>query len=151
MSDTTTEKVYLLTGQHLVKGLQYIKNPQKHFLFTQKKESLIRFLFHGNRILSLLELVDQRKMNVRKHTSARNCGFNESVEFIIRTDGKQQVAGIDAFNVHIFGSITGKLQQLSGQILQNGGTVNSGSGSDTTSRMGTILQKTMDPSDGELH
>lgn len=89
-------------------------------------------------------------MDVGQDTSSGDGSLDELIKLVIGTDGKKQMAGVDTLNVHILGGVSGKLEQLGGQVLEDGSRVNGGGGSDTASSVGALLQETMDTSDGEL-
>lgn len=98
----------------------------------------------------LLHLADQGDVDVGQDTSTSDGGLDELIELIVGTDGEKQVTRVDTLNVHILGGVTSKLEQLGSQVLKDGSGVDGSSSSDTASGVGTLLQETMDTSDGEL-
>ena len=73
----------------------------------------------------------------------------ELVQLLIVTDGELKVAGDDPGLLVVTSSVAGQLEDLSGQILHDGGHVDGGAGSDTLGIV-TLPQETVDTSNGEL-
>ena len=55
------------------------------------------------------------------------------------------MSGGDPLHLEILGGVTGQLEDLSGEVLQDGGGVHSSGGSNTTGRKAAALQVTVDP------
>ena len=51
----------------------------------------------------------------------------------------------DSLHLQVLGGVAGQLEDLSSEVLQDGGAVDSGGGSNTASGEATALQMTMDP------
>ena len=58
----------------------------------------------------------QALVDVRNHTTTSNGGLDESVEFLITTDGKLKVTGCNTLHLVILGGVTGKLKNLQSGI-----------------------------------
>merc|ERR1712001_635799 len=56
----------------------------------------------------------------------------------------------DPLHLQILGRIAGQLKHLSGEVLKDGGAVDSRGGSNPPRGEGPALQMTVDPADGEL-
>jgi len=89
-------------------------------------------------------------VNVGDDTTASNGGLDEGVELLVTSDGELQVAGGDTLDLQVLGGVTGKLEDLSGQVLEDGSAVDGGSRTDTTTSVATILEEAVDTADGEL-
>lgn len=99
---------------------------------------------------ALLELANERDVDVGQDTSAGDGGLDELIEFVISTNSQKQVTRIDTLDVHVLGGVSSELQQFGGQVLQDGSAVDGGGSSNTTSSMGSLLQETVDTTDREL-
>ena len=89
-------------------------------------------------------------MNVRDDTSPGDGGLDQGVELLITTNGQLQVAGRDALDLKVLGRIAGKLKNLSGEVLHDGGRVDRGRGTDALALGGAALQVAVDTPDREL-
>lgn len=89
-------------------------------------------------------------MDVGQDTSTGDGSLDELIKLVIGTDGEEQVARVDTLNVHILGGVSGKLEQLGSQVLEDGSRVNGSGGSNAASSVRALLQETVDTSDGEL-
>ena len=56
---------------------------------------------------------DQRLVNVRNDTTARNGSFNQRVQLLVSSDRQLQVTWVDSFYFKIFACVAGQLQDLS--------------------------------------
>lgn len=81
-------------------------------------------------LLLLLDLQQQRAVDVWQDTSESDCCANECVEFLVTTNGELKVARRDALDLEILGGVACKFEDFSGQILQDGGQVDRGLGAD---------------------
>lgn len=104
--------------------------------------------FLSSFLLSLLS--NQRFVDVRNHTAPSYGSFDERIQLFITSDCKLQVTWSDALHFEILGSITCQLQHLSREVLQNGGTVHSSSGSHPSMACGASLQVSVDPAHRKL-
>mgnify|MGYP006889529941 CR=1 FL=1 len=89
-------------------------------------------------------------MDVRDNTTAGNGSLDESVELLVTSDGKKQMSRGDSLDLEILGSVTGELKHLGGEVLEDGGTVDSRGGTDSTVGAHSALQESVDSTDGEL-
>jgi len=70
-------------------------------------------------------------------------------ELVVVADGQLHVAGHDTGLLVVTGGVSSQLQNLSGQVLQDRGEVDGGSGTDTGG-VASLAQETGDTSNGEL-
>lgn len=61
-----------------------------------------------------------------------------------------QVAGCDTLDLQVLAGVTGELQHLGRQVLEDGGGVHGGRGTDTLARGHTRLEETVDTTHREL-
>ena len=73
----------------------------------------------------------------------------EFVQLFVIADGQLQVTWDDTGLLVVTGSVTGQLKDLSAQILQNGGQVDWGTGTNTLGVV-ALAQQTVNTADGEL-
>jgi len=71
-------------------------------------------------------------VDVGNDTTTGNGCLNERVQLLITANGQLQVAGGDTLHFEIFRGIASQLENLGGQIFQNGSTVDGGGGADAT-------------------
>ena len=74
---------------------------------------------------------------------------HESVELFIVADGELDVTGHNSGLLVVLGGVTGELEDLSCEVLKDGGEVHWGTGTDTLS-VSALLQETGESSDWEL-
>ena len=89
-------------------------------------------------------------MDVWDDTSTSNGSLDKSVELLITSDSELKMSWSDSLDLKIFGSVTGELKDLSGQVLKNGGAVNCGSSSNSAVGADSALQDSVDSSNWEL-
>lgn len=94
---------------------------------------------------------DQSLVDVWDDTTAGNCGFDESIELLVTSDGKLQMSWGDSLNLKVLRGVTGKLENLSGQVLEDGCAVNSGSGSNSAVGTDSTLKESVDSTNWELY
>ena len=87
----------------------------------------------GSLLLGLLGLLGQQDgLDVGQHASLSDGDSSEQlVELLVVADSQLQVTGDDTGLLVVTGSVSSQLQDLSGQVLQHGGQVDRGSGTDT--------------------
>ena len=90
-------------------------------------------------------------MDVWDDTTASDGGFDEGIKLLVTSDSKLQMSWGDSLDLKIFGSVTGELKNLSGQVLKDGSAVNCGSSSNSAVGADSRLEESMDSSNGELH
>jgi hypothetical protein len=71
------------------------------------------------------------------------------VQLFVVTDGQLQVTRDDPGLLVVASSVTGQLENFSGQILHDGGQVDGGSGADAL-RIASFAEHAVDTADGEL-
>ena len=70
-------------------------------------------------------------MDVGEHTSGSDGDTSQKlVELLVVADGELQVARDDAAALVVAGGVTGQLQDLGGEVLEDGGKVHGGTSSD---------------------
>jgi hypothetical protein len=95
-------------------------------------------------------LVDQGLVDVRDDTSTCDGALDEGVELLISTDGQLKVARGDTLDLQILASIPSQLQNLSGQVLQDGSGVYGCSSTNTTICLSPLLKLAVDTANREL-
>ena len=99
---------------------------------------------------SLGRLVDKRLVNVRDDTTTSNGGLDESIEFLVTSNGKLKMPGCDTLDLQILAGISSQLQDFSSEIFENGGSVDSSRGSNTLAVLDRTFQETMNTTDRKL-
>lgn len=99
----------------------------------------------------LLGLLGQEHgLNVGQNTTLGDGDAGEQfVELLVVADGELQMAGNDPALLVVTGSVSRKLEDLSCQVLHDGGQVHRGTGSDALGIV-ALPQVTVDTSHGEL-
>lgn len=95
-------------------------------------------------------LANERFVDMRNDSSSSNGGLDECIQLLVTTDGELQMAGSDTLHLQILGGVASQLEDLSGQIFEDGSRVDGGSGSNTSMRGGAVFQMPVDTSHGEL-
>ena len=98
----------------------------------------------------LVGLNDQGLVDVRDHTTTSNGGLDERVKLLVAADSELQVARSDSLHLEVLASVTGELEDLSGEVLEDSGGVDGASGSNTAVGADSALQESVDSSDREL-
>ena len=89
-------------------------------------------------------------MDVWKNSSGSNGDSSQKfVQLLIVLDGKGDVSWDDSGLLVVSGGVTGKFQDLSAQVFENGGEVDSGSDSGSLG-VSTLLQVSSNSGDWEL-
>ncbi len=89
-------------------------------------------------------------MDVGQHTAGGNGHAAEQlVELLVVADGQLDVAGDDAGLLVVAGGVAGKLKDLGGQVLEDGGEVHGGTGADAGG-VAPLLEEAGDTAHGEL-
>ena len=89
-------------------------------------------------------------MDVWDDTSTSDGSLDKSVELFVTSDSELEMSWSDSLNLKIFGSVTGELKNLSGQVLKDSGAVNCGSSSNSAVGADSALQDSVDSSNWEL-
>merc|ERR1719443_663629 len=95
-------------------------------------------------------LLEERLVDVGDDTAARDGGLDQGVELLVTADRELQVTRRDALHAQVLGRVAGKLEDLGGQVLQDGGGVDSSGGADAALGSDTHLEVAVDTADGEL-
>ena len=95
-------------------------------------------------------LGEEDGLDVGQDTSLGDGDTREQlVQLLVVPDGELEVTGDDPGLLVVTGGVAGQLEDLSGEVLHDGGHVDGGAGSDTLGIV-TLPQQTVDTSDGEL-
>ena len=89
-------------------------------------------------------------MDVRDHTTASDGSLDQSVKLFVAADSELQVTRSYSLHLKVLAGVTGELQDLSGQVLEDSSSVDGGRGADAAVRANSALQKSVDSSDREL-
>ena len=88
-------------------------------------------------------------MNVGEDTTLGDGDVTQKlVQLLIVPDGELKVTGDDTGLLVVTGSVTGQLENLSSEVLEDGSEVDGGTGTDTLSVV-ALAEKTVDTTDGE--
>jgi hypothetical protein len=88
-------------------------------------------------------------VNVGEDTTLGDGDVSEKlVQLLIVADGELEVARDDTGLLVVAGSVASQLEDFSGEILENGGEVDRGTGTDTLSIV-ALAEETVDTADGE--
>lgn len=94
-------------------------------------------------------LWQQNRLDVRQHTTLGDGDAGQQlVQLLVVTDGQLQMSRDDTGLLVVTRSVTGQLENLSGQVLQHGGQVDRGTGTNTLA-VGALSQQTVDTTDLE--
>ena len=95
-------------------------------------------------------LGEEDGLDVGKDTSLGDGDSAEKfVQFFVVSDGELEMAGDDSSFLVVTGGVSGQLEYLGRQVLQNGGEVHGGSGSHSLSVV-SLAEHSVDTSDREL-
>ena len=89
-------------------------------------------------------------MDVRDHTTTSNGSLDQSVKLLVTADSKLQVTGSYSLHLEVLAGVTSELENLSGEVLEDSGSVDCAGGSDTAVGAHSALQESVDSSDREL-
>ena len=99
---------------------------------------------------SCLCLGEQEDVDVGKDTSVSDGGAAEKlVELLVVADGELDVSWDDSALLVVLGGVSGELEDLSGEVLKDGGEIDWGASSDTLS-ISALLQVASNSADWEL-
>ena len=71
----------------------------------------------------LLVVNDQSLMDVRDHTTTSDGSLDKSVKLLVAADSELEMTGSYSLHLEVLAGVTGELQDLSGQVLEDSGTV----------------------------
>jgi|UniRef100_A0A804LE27 hypothetical protein len=95
-------------------------------------------------------LVDERLVDVRDDAAPGDGALDEGVELLVPADGELQVARGDALDLEVLAGVAGQLEDLGGEVLEDGGGIDGGGGADAAVRRGTRLELAVDATHREL-
>lgn len=95
-------------------------------------------------------LADERLVDVGDDTTSSDSSLNEGIEFFISADSELDVTGLDTLDLEVLGGVSGQLEEFGTQVLEDSSTVDSGGGSDALLVVHTLLEETVDTTNGEL-
>src|SRR5690242_9353158 len=100
---------------------------------------------------TLLGLLGQEGvMDVGEDTALGDGDVSEQlVQLLVVADGELQVSGNDTGLLVVASGVTGQLEDLSSQVLEDGSEVDGGTSTDTLGIV-TLAEVTVDTTDGEL-
>jgi hypothetical protein len=101
-------------------------------------------------LLLLLNLEQECAVDVRQNTTEGNRGVNESIKFLVASDGELQVSRSNAFDLKILGGISCQFEDFGGQVFQHCCDVDGGFGADAHLVLGLRLEETLHTTTGEL-
>ena len=84
-------------------------------------------------------------MDVGDDSTSGNGGLDQGVQLLVSSDGQLQMAGGDPLHLEVLGGVTGQLEDLGSEVLQDGGAVHGGGGTNTASGETPALEVTVDP------
>ena len=88
--------------------------------------------------------------DVGEDTTFGNGGVvEELVEFLVVSDGEQNVSGDDSGLLVVLGGVSGQLEHLSSEVFEDGSQVDGGTGTDAFGVVG-MSEETANSADGEL-
>ena len=88
--------------------------------------------------------------DVGEDTAFSDGGVGEElVEFLVVSDGEQNVSGDDSGLLVVLGGVSGQLEHLSSEVFEDGSQVDGGTGTDTFGVVG-MSEETANSADGEL-
>ena len=89
-------------------------------------------------------------MDVGEDTTGGNGGTTHKlVELIVVSDGHLDVSGDDSGSLEILSGVSGELEDLSGEVLKDGGEVDGGAGAHAGGIL-ALAEVAADTADGEL-
>lgn len=89
-------------------------------------------------------------MDVGDDTAAGNSGLDQTIKFLISSNGKLQVAGGYTLDLEILAGISGELENFRREVLEDGGRVDGSGGSHTLLATDAVFQVAMDSANWEL-
>ncbi len=81
-------------------------------------------------------------MDVGNDSTTGDGGLDEGVELLVTTDGELKVTGGDTLHLKVLAGVSGKLEDLGGEVLKDGGGVDGSCGTDTLATRDGGLKET---------
>lgn len=101
--------------------------------------------------LALRTVSDEEVLvDVGDDTAASDGGLDEEIELFVTADGQLKVPGGDPPDLEVLRGVTGQLEHLSSEVLEDGSGVDGGGGADSVAGSDSALEEPVDPADGEL-
>ena len=101
-------------------------------------------------LLRSLALLNELGMDVGEHTTRGDGDLaQELVQLLVISDGELDVSGDDSLLLAFLGGVSGKLEDLGDEVLEDGGQVHGGTRTDLAG-IATVLQETTDAANREL-
>jgi len=101
-------------------------------------------------LLLLLNLQEERAVDVRQNTTKGNRGVNEGIKFLVTSDGELQVSGCNALDLEILCGVACQFEDFGSQVFQHCCDVDGSFGADTHLVLSLRLEETLDTTAGEL-
>lgn len=89
-------------------------------------------------------------MDVRQDTTTCDGGTDQAVELLVTSNRKLQVSWSDTLHTKVLGCIACQFEHLGGEVFEDGRCVDGSLGADSDVVLGSVLQVTVDTTDGEL-
>ena len=121
------------------------------FLYMEEKKQRKYIFLKYLGSTSLLGLGGQQAcVDVGQDTTLGNGDMAQQlVQFLVVADGQLQMAGDDTRLLVVAGSVAGQFEDFGGQVLEHGGQVDGGTGTDALGVVATA-QQAVDTANGEL-
>ena len=68
---------------------------------------------------------------MRDHTSTGDGSLDEGIKLLVTSDGQLQMSWSNSLDLQVFGCVSGELKDLSGQVLEDSGSIHGGGSSDS--------------------
>ena len=95
-------------------------------------------------------LGEQACVDVGQNTALGNRhSAKQLVELLVVADGQLKVAGVDAGLLVVAGSVSGELEDLGSEVLEDSSKVDGGASTDAAAE-GALAEQTVDAAHGEL-
>ena len=99
---------------------------------------------------TLVLLGDEEDVDVGQDTSGSDGGSGqESVQLLVVSDGELDVSGHDSALLVVLSGVASELEDLGGEVLEDGSEVHGGTGTDSLG-VSARLEESSDSSNGEL-
>lgn len=83
-------------------------------------------------------------------TTKGDSGTDQGIQLFVTADGELEMAGSDALDLEILGSVSCKFEDFGGQVLEDGGDIDSSFGTNPHLVLGVGLEETLDTTAREL-
>lgn len=86
----------------------------------KRRKSERKYLSIDLALLLLFDLEQQRTVDTRQNTTISDSGANQSVEFLVTTDGELQVTRCDTLDFEILGGVACQFEDFGSEVFENG-------------------------------